>query len=89
MRVVDWLPERFRCSGFAPASGLIEVYLHPQVLQDPAALRGDLLRVLLREYHHVLRGDGPSYGRSLEEALVSEGLAQLFVHQVLDVLPAP
>ncbi|WP_406721174.1 DUF2268 domain-containing putative Zn-dependent protease [Thioclava litoralis] len=52
-------------------------------------MRGDLLRVLLHEYHHVLRGDGPGYGRSLEEALVSEGLAQLFVHQVLDVLPAP
>jgi hypothetical protein len=70
--------------GYAPAPGLIEVTLNPD--RFDAAL---LLRTLVHEMHHLIRWDGPGYGRSLGEALVSEGLAGHFVLQVLGGKPDP
>ncbi|SET00013.1 DUF2268 domain-containing putative Zn-dependent protease [Paracoccus homiensis] len=70
--------------GHAPAPGLIEVTLNPERF-DPAPLR----RTLVHEMHHLIRWDGPGYGRSLGEALVSEGLAGHFVLQVLGGKPDP
>ena len=71
-------------SGYAPAPGLVEVMLDP-VRFDQAAL----IRTLIHELHHVIRWDGPGYGRSLGETLVSEGLAGHFVLQVLGGPPDP
>ncbi|MBU3031435.1 DUF2268 domain-containing putative Zn-dependent protease [Paracoccus marinaquae] len=68
----------------SPSPGLIEVTLRPDRL-DPALL----VRILVREMHHLIRWDGPGYGRSLGEALVSEGLAGHFVLQVLGGRPDP
>lgn len=64
--------------GFAPTPGLIEIKLDPGRFAAPM-----LIRTLLHEMHHLIRWDGPGYGRSLGEALVSEGLAGHFVLQVL------
>ncbi len=52
-------------------------------------LGGGLRRVVLHEAHHCLRQAGPGYGTRLAEALVSEGLADHFVLEVLGGAPDP
>lgn len=70
--------------GHAPAPGLVEVTL------DPARWAPQpFIRTMLHEFHHLLRWDGPGYGKSLGEALVSEGLAGHFVIEVLGGPPDP
>ena len=39
---------------------------------------GEFRRMIAHEYHHCLRNDAVGYGRTLGEALVSEGLADHF-----------
>lgn len=58
--------------------GLVEMTLNPDRFA-PAPV----VRALVRAFCHVIRWDGPGYGRSLGEALVSEGLAGHCVQQVL------
>ncbi|MFN3526594.1 MAG: DUF2268 domain-containing putative Zn-dependent protease [Paracoccus sp. (in: a-proteobacteria)] len=70
--------------GYAPAPGVIELTLDPARV-SPEHFR----RTLVHEMHHLARWDGPGYGRSLGEALVSEGLAGHFVQQVLGGAPDP
>lgn len=75
---------RWGVSGHSPAPGLIEI------TQDPDRFDADLfMRTLVHEAHHQMRWDGPGYGKSLGEALVSEGLAGHFVLQVLGGAPDP
>lgn len=70
--------------GHAPAPGTIHLTI------DPARFSGPLLiRTMVHELHHLIRWDGPGYGRSLGAALVSEGLAGHFVTQVLGGPPDP
>lgn len=71
-------------AGHAPAPGLIDVTLNPD--RFDAQL---MIRTLVHEFHHLMRWDGPGYGRSLGDALVSEGLAGHFVLQVLGGKPDP
>lgn len=70
--------------GTAPAPGVIELALNPARLDHAL-----VVRTLVHEFHHLIRWDGPGYGRSLGEALVSEGLAGHFVLQVLGGRPDP
>lgn len=70
--------------GYAPTPGLIEITLDPARFEPPF-----LTRTLIHEMHHLIRWDGPGYGRSLGEALISEGLAGHFVLQVLGGKPDP
>ncbi|MDO5368880.1 DUF2268 domain-containing putative Zn-dependent protease [Paracoccus sp. (in: a-proteobacteria)] len=70
--------------GAARAPGVIELTL------SPARFAPDLLiRRMVRELHHLVRWEHPGYGRSLGEALVSEGLAGHFVARVLGGPPDP
>ncbi len=70
--------------GYAPAPGQIQITL------EPARFAPDsFIRTLVHELHHLIRWDGPGYGKSLGEALVSEGLAGHFVLQVLGGAPDP
>lgn len=62
----------------SPGPGVIEVTLAPD-----RADTAPLLRVLVREMAHLIRWDGPGYGRSLGEVLVSEGVAGHFVLHIL------
>ena len=64
--------------GSAPAPGVIEIALTPDRF-DPAPFT----RILVRQMAHLVRWAGPGYGKSLGEALVSEGLAGHFVVQVM------
>jgi hypothetical protein len=50
---------------------------------------GAVRRQILHEVHHCLRMGGPGYGRTLGEALVSEGLAGRFVEWLMDSPPEP
>ncbi|HIC67081.1 MAG: DUF2268 domain-containing putative Zn-dependent protease [Paracoccus sp. (in: a-proteobacteria)] len=79
----DVIPE-WGIGGHAPAPGLIQISLNPDRFDS-----GLMLRTLVHEFHHLIRWDGPGYGKSLGEALVSEGLAGHFVRQVLDGKPDP
>lgn len=66
----------------SPAPGVIEM------AQDVDRFDPDLfIRALVRHACHLIRWDGPGYGKSLGEALVSEGLAGHFVVQVLGGQP--
>jgi hypothetical protein len=53
----------------------------------PALEQGALCRQVAHEAHHCLRNRGPGYGRTLGEALVSEGLAGHFVHRLYRTPP--
>ncbi|RJE79365.1 DUF2268 domain-containing putative Zn-dependent protease [Paracoccus sp. JM45] len=70
--------------GHAPSPGVIEVTVNPDRYSDAY-----LIRTLIHEMHHLMRWDGPGYGKSLGAALVSEGLAGHFVLQVLGGKPDP
>lgn len=64
--------------GQCPVPGVIEIALTPDRF-DPAMFT----RVLVRQMAHLIRREGPGYGKSLGEVLVSEGLAGHFVLQVM------
>lgn len=50
---------------------------------------GTLQRQIAHEVHHCLRMAGPGYGRTLGEALVTEGLAGQFVTRLFGTPPEP
>ncbi|WP_405401958.1 DUF2268 domain-containing putative Zn-dependent protease [Paracoccus sp. Ld10] len=78
VRAGDAVSPEWGIAGHAPSPGIIEITL------DPARVAPEhFRRTLVHEMHHLTRWDGPGYGRSLGEALVSEGLAGHFVQQVL------
>ncbi|KFE34656.1 hypothetical protein DW2_12415 [Thioclava atlantica] len=68
--------------GYAPERGLIYVTVDPEnpVLRTNPSQ--SLERMLAHELHHSSRWDGPGYGKTLGEALVSEGLAGHFAQEV-------
>lgn len=70
--------------GLAPEPGVIEVTINPERFSSQY-----LLRTLVHEMHHLIRWDGPGYGKSLGAALVSEGLAGHFTLQILGGKPDP
>ncbi|MEY3081943.1 MAG: hypothetical protein RJA94_1928 [Pseudomonadota bacterium] len=53
------------------------------------SLHDEMLKALFHEAHHALRWEGPGYGSTLGGALVSEGLAQRFLHEMMDCPPEP
>jgi uncharacterized protein YjaZ len=72
------IPEEGMC-GFATNAGLIHIVCDPGSphLLGPDRSR-NLAGTLAHELHHAARNQGPGYGKTLGEALVSEGLAQAF-----------
>lgn len=80
---------RLAVGGRARGPGVIEFVINLDAITSPAALHDEVLKALFHEYHHALRWEGPGYGHTLGEALVSEGLAQAFVHEMLDCPPEP
>ena len=82
-----------------PGSALVSGHCHePGVIglrvdlgphQAGKSLHQAVLKTLYHEIHHVLRWDGPGYGETLGSALVSEGLAQRFVHEMMVCPPEP
>lgn len=67
-------------AGFAVRDSLFTMTIDPENPNFAANLaEGGLVRTVLHEVNHCLRMGGPGYGRTLGEALVSEGLAGHFV----------
>jgi hypothetical protein len=71
------IPETGIC-GYAPSGNLVEVSLDPNNGNFASSFSIELGATLVHEFHHCMRWRGPGYGRTLREALISEGLAQSF-----------
>jgi uncharacterized protein YjaZ len=90
VRVADFPSRQGVCvSGSSFGPGRIEVIIDPSCLLPLSELHDAIVRCVFHEFHHILRWDGPGYGSTLGAALVSEGLAQHFVHEMMDCGPEP
>jgi Predicted Zn-dependent protease (DUF2268) len=78
------MPEIFAVNGSSYSAGCIEISIDVTRVQSDGTIRENLRKTIFHEFHHVLRWDGPGYGETLGEALVSEGLAQRFVHEMME-----
>lgn len=83
------MPSDMLIGGSAYSPGGIDLTLDLFRQTPDHELRDAILRAVFHEFHHVLRWDGPGYGETLGEALVTEGLAQHFLHEVMDCEPEP
>lgn len=78
-RLADAVIPEIGMVAHAYRKGLFALTLDPDNPRFAAGLRdGTLRRQVAHEVHHCLRMAGPGYGRTLGEALVSEGLAGRF-----------
>ena len=76
--------------GQAYRASLFALTLDPDNPNFERSLRdGNVRRTVAHEVHHCLRMAGPGYGRTLGEALVSEGLAGRFVGRLFGTPPEP
>jgi Predicted Zn-dependent protease (DUF2268) len=74
--------------GHAFRRSLLTLTLDPDNANFSGCLAdGAVRRTVAHEVHHCLRHAGPGYGRSLGEALVSEGLAGQFVTRLFGTPP--
>lgn len=64
--------------GYAPTAKIIFMSLDPQNEAFPEAYDEEIPATLAHELHHCMRWRGPGYGKTLIEALVTEGLARDF-----------
>ncbi len=83
VRAEDGIPD-WGVLAHSPAPGVVELALSPSRFDSALVIRR-----MVRALFLILRGDRPGYGRSLGEALVSEGLAGHFVQAVLGGRPDP
>ena len=68
--------------GYAPTGDMIQLTFDTDNSNCAQNLDEPLERTIVHELHHVLRWRGPGYGRTLGEALVTEGLAGHFAQQL-------
>lgn len=74
-----WTVPAWGVGGYSHGKGRISITVAPGHPRFRDVERGERLAALLaHELHHLARARGPGYGRTLGEALVSEGLAQCF-----------
>lgn len=64
--------------GFTTDGNTVSLYLDPAFPNLAAVLEARISQMLAHEWHHAARFRGPGYGRTLLEAMVSEGLADHF-----------
>lgn len=69
--------------GFTPNARTVEVYVDPAFPGLAQVLEDRLPPLAAHELHHAKRWGGPGYGRTLLEAMVSEGLADHFSIELL------
>jgi len=75
--------------GFTAGGATISLYLDPGFAGLATVLEARVSQTLAHEWHHAARFRGPGYGRTLLEAMVSEGMADHFAVDLLgaDVPP--
>jgi uncharacterized protein YjaZ len=80
--------EGWGVGGYTPDAHRVRLWIDPGASEVPDLLSRRLAWIALHELHHAIRWRGPGYGRTLVEALVSEGLADHFALQCIGE-PAP
>ena len=75
--------------GYAPNSHLVFISLDPQFSDFQHTITKELKRTLSHEINHAIRWRDPGYGKTLLEALVTEGLADHFDVEVNHEDPEP
>jgi uncharacterized protein YjaZ len=75
------LPE-LGVGGRAESADRISVAIDPQSIHFETQFEAGFKRLLAHELHHCTRWSGPGYGRTLAEALISEGLACMFETEI-------
>ena len=83
----DRVDERFGFTGYAPTADMFQITVDPANPNLAAQLGEPFERMVAHEYHHTLRWIAPGYGRTLGEALASEGLAGHFARELYDNPP--
>ena len=73
----------FGIGGRTPNANTVFLYLDLAFPEFPRVLSERLPSLLVHELHHCLRWRGPGTGRTLFEALISEGLADHFAMELL------
>lgn len=87
-----WPGQVIDCRGFvgyAPTGTMMQLTLDPDNANFADSMGEPFERMVAHELHHVMRWRGPGYGRTLGEALVSEGLAGHFCRQLYASAPEP
>src|SRR5574337_69887 len=74
----ETIPEIGGIGGFTPDAHTIFVSVNPHHPKFKVALKRELGQQLAHELHHCVRWRNPGYGKTLFEAMVSEGLADHF-----------
>ena len=75
--------------GYSPSAHLVFISLDAKSSTLTKIIREQFKRTLAHELHHCIRGRNPGYGKTLLEALVSEGLADHFDLEVNGTSPQP
>jgi uncharacterized protein YjaZ len=75
--------------GYAPSANVVFISVNPSHRKFRASMDEQILRTLAHELHHCMRWRGPGYGRTLFEALITEGLADHFDIEVSGKAPPP
>lgn len=74
--VTPWTLPETGVGGYAPLGHWVQLTLTPENPNFAGCWRREVPATLAHELHHARRWQGPGYGATLLEALVSEGLAQ-------------
>ena len=79
--------EQMGFTGYAPTGTMMQLTFDPENKNLKPNLGEPVERLVAHELHHVLRWRRPGYGRTLGEALVSEGLAGHFCRELYNSEP--
>ncbi|KND46719.1 MAG: hypothetical protein AB201_02685 [Parcubacteria bacterium C7867-006] len=75
--------------GYAPTANLVYININPEFSDLEKTLFDEIQSTLAHELHHCARTEKIGYGKTLLEALVSEGLADNFDIEVNNKKPKP
>jgi uncharacterized protein YjaZ len=78
VRNPTWTIPESGFGGYCPEPHLVQIWLDPKAQNFEANLELELAATLAHELHHAKRWQNPGYGKTLLEAMVTEGLAQCF-----------
>jgi uncharacterized protein YjaZ len=74
---------KYGMGGYAPNANTVFIYLDLTFPEFSRVLSDRLRSTLVHEFHHCMRWRGPGYGRTLFEAIITEGLADHFALELL------
>lgn len=73
--------------GFAPNANLVFISLDPSYQNFNKTISDEISRTLAHELHHAIRWQNPGYGKTLLEAMITEGLADHFDIELTNTKP--